>query len=153
MHGRVLCAVLAGSLRGALHHTLCFTSAVLMMVCSAVESEKALTARECGTQQREQLRLLSQPRTSLDMELPGAASSVASFKSPPPAAASMGRIDKENLSLADKIRSPALDASYSKDQWRTIAIQAAARANGDVYEEWREPPPMTALDLQPEGDY
>ena len=121
------------------------------MACPAVENEKALTARECGIQQREQLALLSHPRSSLDMELPGAASSVASFKSPPPAAASMGKIDKENVSLADKIRSPALDASYSKDQWRTIAIQAAARANGDVYEEWREPLPVTALDLQPEG--
>ena len=121
------------------------------MVCPAVENEKALTARECGIQQREQLGLLSHLRSSLDMELPVAASSVTSFKSPPPAAASMTKIDKENLSLADKIRSPALDASYSKDQWRTIAIQAAARAKGDVYEEWKEPLPMTAIDLQPEG--
>ena len=65
----------------------------------------------------------------------------------------MARIDKENLSLADKMRSPALDTSLSKDQWRTIAIQAAARANGDMYEEWRDPLPMTALDLQHEGDF
>ena len=120
------------------------------MVRPTVECEKALTAREGGTQQREQLRQLSHQRLSLDMEPLDATSSAATFKSPPPAA-SMTRIDKENLSLADRMRSPLLDASYSKDQWRTIAIQAAARANGDVYEEWKEPSPMTALDLQPEG--
>lgn len=86
------------------------------------------------------------------MELSGASSTVALQKTPPPAATSMARIDKENLSLADKMRSPALDTSLSKDQWRTIAIQAAARANGDIYEEWREPLPMTALHLQHEGE-
>ena len=86
------------------------------------------------------------------MEVPDAASSAVVIKSTPPAAASMTRIDKENLSLADRIRSPALDTSHSKDQWRTIAIQAAARANGDVYEEWKEPLPASRLDLQPEGE-
>ncbi len=121
------------------------------MVFLAVESENALTATENGAQLKEQFRLLSRQRSSLEMELPNAASGAAILKTPPPAAAGTAQIDKENLTLADRIRSPALDASYSKDQWRTIAIQAAARANGDIYAEWRDPLPIDALDMQPEG--
>lgn len=100
---------------------------------------------------RQLFGLLSQQGSMSEMELPVTESTPVALKSPPPAA--KAKIDKENLTLADRIRSPALDTSCSKDQWRTIAIQAAARANGDVYEEWRDMAPMRALDLQPEGDY
>ena len=122
-----------------------------MMVFTAVESENALTAIENSAQLKEQFQLLSQQRSSLEMEVPNAASGAAVLKTPPPAAAGSAQIDKENLTLADRIRSPALDASYSKDQWRTIAIQAAARANGDVYAEWKDSLPRDALIMQPEG--
>ena len=98
-----------------------------------------------GGQAREQFRLPSQRCSITDMELPLAPGSPAIFKSP------AAKVDKENLTSEDTFRSPALDASHSKDQWRTIAIQAAARVNCEVYEEWKEASPEDALDGLPEG--
>ena len=98
-----------------------------------------------GVQSREHIDMSTQRCSIRDMELPLAPGSPPTFKSP------IAKVDKENLRLGDTIRSPALDASYSKDQWRTIAIQAAARVNCEVYEEWREAPPDNALDELPEG--
>ena len=73
------------------------------------------------------------------------------FEAPPPRTPRVSKTEKENVSLADTFRSPDLDTSYSKGQWHKIAIQAAARANGELYEEWKELPLTHALDLQPEG--
>ena len=98
-----------------------------------------------GGQSRQEIRLSTQRCSITDVELPLAPGSPPIFKSP------VAKLDKENLTLGDTIRSPALDASYSKDQWRTIAIQAAARVNYEVYEEWREAPPDNMLDGLPEG--
>ena len=98
-----------------------------------------------GGQSREQFRLSTQRCSITDMELPLAPGSPAVFKSP------VAKMDKENLTVGDTIRSPALDASYSKDQWRTIAIQAAARVNCEVYEEWKGASLDDELDGLPEG--
>ena len=98
-----------------------------------------------GGQSREQFHLSTQRCSITDMELPLAPGSPAVFKSP------VAKMDKENLTVGDTIRSPALDASYSKDQWRTIAIQAAARVNCEVYEEWKEAPLDDEVDGLPEG--
>ena len=98
-----------------------------------------------GGQSREQFRLSTQRCSITDMELPLAPGSPAVFKSP------IAKMDKENLTVGDTIRSPALDASYSKDQWRTIAIQAAARVHCEVYEEWKEASLDDELDGLPEG--
>lgn len=98
-----------------------------------------------GGHAREQFRLSTQRCSITDVELPLAPGSPPIFKSP------VAKMDKENLTVGDTIRSPALDASYSKDQWRTIAIQAAARVNCEVYQEWREAPLDNALGGLPEG--
>lgn len=73
------------------------------------------------------------------------------FEAPPPRTPSVSKTEKENVSLADTFRSPDLDTSYSKGHWHKIAIQAAARANGELYEKWKELPLTHALDLQPDG--
>lgn len=98
------------------------------------------------------IRHVSQQKTSLGLELLAAARSVLMIESPPPRTLSVSKTEKENVSLADTFRSPDLDTSYSKGQWHRIAIQAAARAKGELHQKWKELPLTHAFDLQPDGN-